>query len=264
MTILYFTATGNSLYVAKKLGGTLYSVTQQLELKNFVFKDDKIGIIFPVYGLSISHYIENFISKCTFDTNYLFAIMTFGQYTGAATGRLNEIANKYGIEFSYINSIKMVDNWLPGYRMEDQLLSIGKKDVKGQLEKITADISSEVCWQKKDNLFDRFTTSLLENMNSSKKKKVRYHTEGLRVSDYFYIDDSCIGCSICTKVCPVKNVELHNSEPSFAGECISCLACVQNCPKKAIRIRGEKSHERYRNSEISLQEIVESNNRTDK
>jgi len=264
MTILYFTATGNSLYVAKRLGGTLYSVPQQLKLENLVFKDDKIGIVFPIYGLSVSQYIEEFISKCTFETNYLFAIMTFGQYAGAATGRLKEIAKKNGIKFAYINSVKMVDNWLPGYRMEDQLATIGEKDVNGQLEKIISDINSNVCWQKNDSILDRFTTSFLGNAKPTKKKKVRFHTEGLRVSDYFFIDHSCVGCSICTKVCPVRNVELKNSKPSFSDGCISCLACVQNCPKKAIWVNGEKSHERYRNSEISLQEIVQSNNRTNK
>ncbi len=264
MTILYFTATGNSLYVAKRLGGTLLSVTQQIKLENFVYKDDKIGIIFPVYGLSISQYIENFISKCTFETNYLYAIMTYGQYAGGVTGCLNKIARKNALEFSYINSVKMIDNWLPGFKMEDQIGTVGEKDVNGQLEKIISDVNSNVCWQKKDSIFDRFATSILKKMKPTKKKKVRFHTEGLRVSNYFFIDNSCVECSICTKVCPVKNVELKNSKPSFNDKCISCLACVQNCPKKAIRVKGEKSHERYRNSEISLQEIVESNNRIDK
>ncbi|SPW87228.1 Uncharacterised protein [Enterococcus faecium] len=34
MTILYFTATGNSLYVAKRLGGKLISIPQMIKENN--------------------------------------------------------------------------------------------------------------------------------------------------------------------------------------------------------------------------------------
>ncbi|MDR2588945.1 MAG: hypothetical protein LBC67_05905, partial [Spirochaetales bacterium] len=49
MTIFYFTATGNSLYAAKTLGGKLYSIPQLLKEGQFEFADDSIGFVFPVY-----------------------------------------------------------------------------------------------------------------------------------------------------------------------------------------------------------------------
>lgn len=49
MKLLYFTATGNSLYIAKSFGGELISIPSMVKSGTFEFSDDKIGIIFPVY-----------------------------------------------------------------------------------------------------------------------------------------------------------------------------------------------------------------------
>ncbi|MCT4593220.1 MAG: 4Fe-4S binding protein [Anaeromicrobium sp.] len=46
---------------------------------------------------------------------------------------------------------------------------------------------------------------------------------------------------------------------NFEGQCIRCYACTQNCPSNAIRFNGEKSKTRYRNSHISLKEIILAN-----
>jgi len=50
MTIFYFTATGNSLALAKRIGGTLVSIPQVVDSENLYYKDDAIGVVFPVYG----------------------------------------------------------------------------------------------------------------------------------------------------------------------------------------------------------------------
>jgi flavodoxin len=50
MTILYFTSTGNSLYVAKQLGGKLISIPHCVKTNQYEFKDDVIGIVVPIYA----------------------------------------------------------------------------------------------------------------------------------------------------------------------------------------------------------------------
>ncbi|HML86339.1 MAG TPA: (4Fe-4S)-binding protein, partial [Bacteroidales bacterium] len=64
---------------------------------------------------------------------------------------------------------------------------------------------------------------------------------------------------ICGKVCPVDNIEIAK-KPSFKGNCQQCLACANHCPQKAIRLKTEKSKVRYINKNITLKEIITSNN----
>ena len=45
MKLLYFTATGNCLSVAKRLGGEMLSIPQLMKSKTFAVEDDVVGVV---------------------------------------------------------------------------------------------------------------------------------------------------------------------------------------------------------------------------
>jgi len=44
MTICYFTATGNSLYVARRIGGRLLSISQLMRQEMIRIEDEAVGL----------------------------------------------------------------------------------------------------------------------------------------------------------------------------------------------------------------------------
>ena len=62
LKIFYFTGTGNSLAVSKRLSGELASIPQVMKERDFVFKDEAIGIIFPLYCLNPPKMVREFLS----------------------------------------------------------------------------------------------------------------------------------------------------------------------------------------------------------
>ena len=75
MKIFYFTGTGNSLAAAKRLKGELISIPQVMKTGSFVFEDEEIGVIFPLYCLNPPKMVRTFLSKAQFHTEYLFAVL---------------------------------------------------------------------------------------------------------------------------------------------------------------------------------------------
>jgi len=66
--------------------------------------------------------------------------------------------------------------------------------------------------------------------------------EGIRylddVSSLVLDQDKCIGCGLCTEVCPHNVFELRQSKAVIIdfNACMECGACVNNCPSNAIEV----------------------------
>ena len=252
MTILYFTATGNGLYLAKKIGGRLISIPKAIKSGTLTFQDDKIGIVFPIFALCVPPYISNFLKEVQLKSDYVFALMSYGMMAGGATSHLLELSAENDVHFSYINIIKMVDNYLPNFEMERQKRGEARKQIDAHLQVIIDDINHSRQWVHKDSLWDKLMTRRF-------LKKYPYET-GVGVTNKYSTGNNCSQCGICAKVCPADNITVANTKLSFGEKCISCLSCIHNCPQKAIHIAGEKSDSRFRNQHISLSEILDSNN----
>lgn len=252
MTILYFTSTGNNLYLAKRIGGKLISIPKAIKENTLSFKDDRIGIIVPVYGQMIPPYVQEFLKTVKFDSPYIFGILSYGQFAGNASGHLKDFAFKNGFAFNYISTIKMVDNYLPIFDMDNQIKKEEKKKIEYNLNNIIEDL------ENKKNFIQ--PASLIAKLYTSFSTKFYKFSTGSGIVDKYSIEDGCTMCGVCSKVCPTNNIKLGTSKPGFGNNCITCLACTHNCPNNVIRLKSERSRTRFINTNVTLDEIIQANN----
>ena len=118
--VFYFTGTGNSLYIAKQLDSHPLSIPQVLRQSKTEFTDEKIGIVAPIYGHEVPEMVKEFMRKTDFRTDYFYMILTYGNRHEGAAELVEQLCKSCGITASYINVIRMVDNWLPAFDMEEQ------------------------------------------------------------------------------------------------------------------------------------------------
>lgn len=250
MTVFYFTSTGNCLYVAKRIGGSLYSIPQLMKEKTFVFKDDVIGLVYPCYGFGMPNIVRQFLTQVSWDAEYTFAIATYGNMTGAVLPNLEAFAERQGKKFDYTNTLLMVDNYLPNYKVEDQLAKLPGKMVEENLARILADINGRKSRKPSATLPEKLYTALIQAGS-------RAFMNGKNAKSYL-VNEECTRCGICSKVCPTGNIEVRD-KVYFKERCEACLGCVHLCPKNAIHLKNEKSSARFRNEHVTLKEIIEAN-----
>ena len=253
MTIFYFTSTGNSLSVAKRIGGTLISIPQIINNSNLEYSDDVIGIVFPIYGFFIPKMVRIFLSKARLSADYIFAVGTYGNLPGACMCNMQKYALKYGNRIDYAESLLMVDNYLPGFNVKDQIAKLPEKKTEENLLRIIYDIKSRKKLTVSAALGWKFITAVIQ----TGEKLVMKGTQ----AQGYTINDNCTKCGICAKVCPSNNIFI-NEKVTFSDECEWCLGCVHLCPQNAIHIKSEKSAERWLNPDTTIADIIASNNRT--
>lgn len=249
--VFYFTATGNSLYIAKRLDDNPISIPQINKQSNLCFSDKSIGIVSPVYCGEIPHIVFDFIKKSKFNTPYLYMILTYGMDESDSPQFTYNQCRNAGVSFDYINCIKMVDNYLPAFDMNEQKamdknidgqLSAIKEEIRARKKAIPTATADGIRLHKKVALMNK----IFPSVNNGKAIKVT---------------DKCTGCKICTQVCPIGNIAvITDYAQRLNKKCEFCLACVHNCPHNAIKLKMDKNpNARYINENISLDEIIYSN-----
>lgn len=248
--VFYFTATGNSLFIAKQLSDSPLSIPQELKKTDLTYEADEIGFVFPDYAAAVPVIVREFVEKARFNASYIFSVITFGNASVNVAEWWNDWAKAKGLHNNYINTILMVDSYLPVFDMNEQI-KIDKKTDEN-MAGIIGDISghkdfiapSEMGWFTKEMLQG------MQDMHFSQKSEQLIKLDA----------DKCIQCTTCTEVCPRGNFSLASGELQISGKCEFCLACVQNCPQHALSLERERNKEaRYRHPDISLNEIKRAN-----
>ena len=256
--IFYFTATGNSLYAARQIGGDdkLLSIAHELRRPDRRYADDAIGIVVPLYGFDLPKVVEEFVLGSTFDTDYFFIVSTFGMHNGGIAERVSARLEAAGRRVDYYNTVIMVDNALQAFDMAEQMRIDPEKKVDEQLAAVRADVEArrryvQPATQEERDFYEGYMAAPMFDLDPRPDNPL------------YRLTDACIGCGTCSRVCPMRSIQMVDKRPTWDYEtCAGCFACVQACPKAAIRFaRYEEPNPEvhYRNPHVTLADIMRAN-----
>jgi ferredoxin len=235
--IFYFTGTGNSVYVAKKLAEKLdepevcsmaeYSPDRQIGGKN-----QRIGFVFPSYYGNLPRIVQKFIDSLEIHPDtYIFGVVTMGGMGTGSITMLEKALAKKTLTLKYGCGILMPANYIINYNP----MFIGRTAKSGKkIQRIADEIQSGKISVKKNNII---ADKLYKNIEELDKD--------------FYAESQCAGCGLCEKICPVKNIRLTENRPEWLHRCEHCMACIHRCPQKAIQYGAKtKKRRRYYNPDV--------------
>ena len=254
--IFYFSQSGNSLYVAKKLAAimgntTLISIPEAIYNNQFKYYNyERIGFILPLYFMSMPNMVEEFISKLEIPKDsYIFSIVTRAITKGRIFHDIETMLNKKGAEINYGEYITFPDSYIKwsGAPKEKTLLKVFQQ-TESHIYSIANRILNEDTYKEKEGFILKLGSLVVYNIWKSRLKSI---------SKSFKVNNFCIGCGICEETCPTRNIKLENGKPIWLSRCEDCMACVQHCPKKAIYFNSRTIYKkRYINPNIKLDELL--------
>ena len=245
--ILYFSATGNSKYVAERIAKAIRTKAVSIQEISDESVTDVYGMVFPTYAWGIPSIVREFLQKHKIiaTKSPLFYVATYGTTPGQSWYWADK-ALKEGsdISFNAYYGVRMPDTWTPIFDLSDRKkVARINANAESQIEEIIRLIQSNAMGNYMKGKLPAITRAVYP-----------FYYDMMRKTDHFAVENSCIGCGLCAKKCPMQTIEMREEKPVWTKDkCIMCLGCLHRCPKFAIQY-GKKTakHGQYQNPNVKV------------
>ena len=235
--ILYFSSTGNSLFIAQKVqkefGGEVKYIPNYLGNGS---EYDKIFIVTPIYSYGAPTFICELFEKLD-SSKEIIVIQNYGGMIGGADYLLLKYAKEAGLNIKAIYTMKMPENYTLNFSVPKFYLNSTLKKADKRIDKILSRIKSK-------------DLPLPKKCKTREKKYLKNKANWHIIGERFSANEKCIKCKKCIEICPVNNISMQDGKIRFSDKCVACLGCYHRCPKKAIVYLNKNKKSRYINPKI--------------
>lgn len=242
MAGIYFSGTGNSKYCLYKfleeydLNSSAFSI-EQSEAVSHIRKSSEIVISYPVQFSNIPKILRDYIvaNRELWKGKKIFIIATMGLFSGDGAGVLARLLKKYGAVITGGLHLKMPDNICDEKVLkrtyEKNLRLI--ENTEGKIKKAAIRLKNGN--PPREGLGIWYHAAGLFGQRLYFYHKTKYYTDKLKIDPA-----KCVGCGLCEKLCPMKNIKSADGTAVAGNKCTMCYRCINQCPKQAITLLGKR------------------------
>lgn len=231
--VLYFSGTGNSAYVAKRVGRAIGDETADLfeKIRNRDFSpvrsERPLVIVAPTYAWRLPRIVEDWMEHTAFTGNReVYFILTCGENIGNAGKYLEALCGKKGLKNRGCMGIVMPENYIALFATPSS------EEAARTVAQAEPAIQQAIRHIGGGTPFPTPRISFLDVLCSGPVNRLFYpmfvHARKFRVTG------ACISCGKCASVCPLNNIDMEGGRPVWKDTCTHCMACICRCPKQAI------------------------------
>ena len=233
--VLYFSATGNTEYIAKEIArlteDTCLNLLTKIKESDFsdIHSDKPFIICTPIYVCEFPIFLLNFLKKTKLTgSREVYFILSSGGYSGHACKQAKVLAGLKKMTFKGCADIVMPRNYIAS----NMYPMLSDEEIKSRISKAKAVIADSAEIIKTGGKLKMRHVFLFETLIIA---PVAIPWRRLKLTaKAFYVKDSCAGCGKCAKLCPLNNISIVDKKPVWGKKCTHCMACIANCPKESI------------------------------
>ena len=234
--ILYFSATGNTEFVAKEVAKRLddecINILNRVRENDYtpVYSEKPYIICAPVYVCEMPMFMASYLKKLKLNgSRDVYFIFTSGGYCGISGLLAKWMFMKKWKRFKGYTEVVLPRN----YVANDAYPMLTIEEIENRI------INT---YNRLDEIVDTIRTG--GNLQAIRKVQLWeilvtvpftpvWYKMKLKADD-FYAKDRCIGCGKCARLCPLNNITIKDKKPVWGDNCTHCMACIGNCPVEAI------------------------------
>jgi NAD-dependent dihydropyrimidine dehydrogenase PreA subunit len=254
-TIFYYTATGNSLSLARslarELGNAVLVPIARYRQTSAAPATRRVGIIFPIHAWGPPRTVEEFIDKLDLrGVRYTFAIASCGGTAAATLPRLKKALRQKGIDLHAGFIVRS-----PGYMdlggTQPPIIGLVQR-LSGRPFPAVSERLPEIIDAVRNERPRRMERSALPGALLGSFIHGKAALQFARLDEAYRVSEACAGCGTC----PRGNVRLEGGKPAWHHDCDNCGACATWCPQHAIGFQGAPAAARRHNPEVAAADLV--------
>lgn len=242
MTGLYFSGTGNTKFCVDRFlkeydrSNNSFSIEND-EILERIKIDNEIVIGYPVQYSNIPKILRDYIvhNRHIWKEKNIFIIATMGLFSGDGAGILARLLKKYGATVVGGLHLRMPDSIC-----DERVLKRSFEENKRIIMKAEEKICKSVHNMKNDKP-PQEGLGIVYHLAGLFGQRLYFFWKTQTYTDKIKINSQkCIGCGLCEKLCPMRNLAVKNGSAVSGDKCTMCYRCISKCPKQAITLLGKK------------------------
>lgn len=238
--VLYFSGTGNTAYIAKRMAANLGVACQSIENRAFDFaaacaQSDVILVLYPCYVSGAPRLMRRFAAehKEMFRGKQLAIFCTQALVSGDAARAFLDLFPPNWFSVVYTDHFIMPNNIcnLPHchWTFSRPIVALEKRHAARRVDRVCKNLLRGKTRLKG---FGALSRKMGNAQRKHQEKAEQKAMTNIRVSA------ACTGCGACAKVCPAQNFAIESGRAQPRGRCEFCFRCLNLCPQKAITALG--------------------------
>ncbi len=245
---IYLSGTGNTKHCVEKLlsiiepGAEAFPIESEISIDK-IKENDSIILGYPTQFSNIPYMVRDYINKnsSVWSGKKIFCVSTMALFSGDGAGCAARLLKKYNAEIigglhllmpDSIGDVKLLKK-----PVDKNHHTIVKTDEK--IERVGKKIREEGVYPKEGLSFAYHMAGLFG-------QRLWFYNKTTGYTDKVKISENCVGCGLCSRLCPMNNLVIKDGKMVAGPNCTMCYRCIDNCPKQAITLLGKEVHEQCR------------------